>query len=117
MKKKILIVDDEESIIEALSLILGSKGYAIEANLTGKNLFKEDTGFPDIILLDIMLPGISGLDICKDLKAHAKTKNIPIIIITAAPNMRESATNAGANAFIEKPFNIGQMLGNIEALI
>lgn len=114
MKKKILIVDDDPDILDAMSLILENENFEIEATLNGKSLLKKSSFDSDLILLDKRLSGIDGIEICKFLKAGETTKDIPVIMISAVSNIDELAEEAGADDFIEKPFNIRDLLDKVE---
>ncbi|MFC1552772.1 response regulator, partial [Candidatus Latescibacterota bacterium] len=82
--EKILAVDDEEDLLELISYNLGNYGYKVDTVTTGEDaLERVRISPPDIILLDLMLPGIDGLDVCRIVKNDAKTSHIPVIMITA----------------------------------
>src|SRR5215216_6220372 len=105
---RILIVDDEHLIVEMLSTFLRLLGHqsidAYSCRQAKDRLAYEE---PDAILLDIMLPDSSGIDLCRELRAEAATAHLPIIIISAhAPPMIQQATEAGANAYLSKPINL-----------
>lgn len=111
LPKKIWLVDDEESILEALSIILKEEGYNVRVMSHSKVLLsalKKDV--PDLFLLDILIADIDGVQLTKFLKSNSKTKKIPIIIMSASLHVAEEAKKAGADDFIAKPFNIGTLL-------
>lgn len=118
MMKKILVVDDDEGILEALSFILEDSGYVVEKTADGKVAPKKALSFqPDLIILDYLLSGIDGLTVCKKIKSDIKTKNIPIILISANPNAKKVIKKCGVNDFIEKPFDIDKLLKKVEVII
>jgi DNA-binding response OmpR family regulator len=118
MIKKILAVDDDLYILDALTELLKYSGYDIYTTPYGNEVFsKIDEHVPDLIILDVMLSGFDGREICKELKANLKTKNIPVIMISATPNIADSVTSSGADDYIAKPFDISALLDKIEKQI
>lgn len=112
--KKIMIADDDVGIVELLTLMLKHEGYEVCSTFNGATLLDIDTAFPDLILLDICMPGVDGRDICKSLKQKELTKGIPIIMISASDDVERSVMDAGANDFLAKPFDIKELLKKIE---
>lgn len=111
MQKKILIVDDDESILDALSLILTDADFTVEATSRGSTTMTAVDRFkPDLILLDVLISGWDGRNICRKLKAEDTTKDIPIIMISAHPSAQRSVVECGANDFIAKPFDTNELL-------
>lgn len=119
MKGKILVVDDDANILDALKFMLEDAGYKVET--VGKNggvinkEIRDDR--PDLILLDVLLSGHDGRDICKNLKGQKATKNIPVIMISAHPDAEKTSLQAGANFFLPKPFEVDMLLAKIEKYI
>jgi DNA-binding response OmpR family regulator len=113
-KKKLLVIDDEQDILEFLKVILEDEGYFVDT--TDKDDYLEklrsDT-LPDLILLDMLLSGKDGRDIVKDIKMQEKTKHIPVIMFSAHPHAREITRQAGADDFVAKPFEIDLLLNTI----
>src|SRR5690606_28199886 len=98
--KKVLVVDDDEAILEAVSIVLESEGYDVKTILDGEQTFKVvDEYQPDLILLDLLLSGREGNEIASDLREQENAKTIPIVIISAHPNARETAKNSGVDGF------------------
>ena len=115
-KKKIFIIEDEEDIITLLTFHLEKEGYEIQSSITGVNILnKIKQCMPDLILLDLMLPGTDGFEICKQLKQEKQTENIPIIMLTA--KNEESTVVAGlelgAEDYITKPFSIPILIARV----
>lgn len=114
MKKKILVADDDPAIVEATTLILEEFGYNVDSTVDGETIYKMEKDFPDLLLLDIWMSGQDGREICKFLKKDTITKHIPIIMISASRDIKQSATEAGADDFLAKPFNMNDLIAKIE---
>ncbi|MEO9003973.1 MAG: response regulator [Ginsengibacter sp.] len=117
MKKKILITDDDEGVQDVFKLIFEKEGYEVELLSEANSIFENKYNIPDIFLLDRQLSGHDGLDVCKFLKQQSVTKNIPVIIVSASPGISKLAQEAGANDFIEKPFDIKSLLNIVSKWI
>lgn len=119
LKETILIVDDEEDIVELIKYNLGNEGYSILTAFTGEKAIKiANQSQPDLIVLDLMLPGIDGLDVTKYLKNNKKTNNIPIIMLTAKGEESDIVIGLemGANDYISKPFSPKVLIARIRAI-
>jgi two-component system alkaline phosphatase synthesis response regulator PhoP len=119
-KERILVVDDEEDIIELLTYNLNREGYKLVSASSGeKCLQKAVLEKPDLILLDLMLPGIDGLEVAKYLKTDPKTKHIPIIMLTAKGEEADIVTGLelGADDYITKPFSPRILIARVRAVI
>ena len=103
---KILVIEDNPDIKEVLSYILKDDGHDVISCLDGASLNALDKIEPDLILMDDILPDTRGSEFCRRLKSDESTKDIPVILISAMPNLPETARNCYADAYIEKPFNI-----------
>lgn len=113
-RKKILVVDDEQDILDFLQIILEEEGYNVMTTDKGEYLEKlHNDGLPDVILLDMLLSGKDGREIVKYLKSQEETKHIPVIMFSAHPSAEESARKAGADDFVAKPFEIDVLLDKI----
>lgn len=119
MNKKILIVDDEENIIELLRFNMELKGYEVEYAYDGKEALKKAEEIkPSIILLDLMLPVMNGIEVCKKIREDEKLRDIPIIMLTAK-NMEKDkiyGLEIGADDYITKPFSIKELMARIKAV-
>src|SRR5215204_6006454 len=113
-KKKILVSDDDPGILDALKIMLEESGYAVETTLDGSTFEKLQKETPDLLLLDIWMSGVNGRDICKKLKEKSATRDIPIIMISANRDTEIIAKEAGADDFIEKPFQMEELLSKIK---
>lgn len=117
-KAHILAVDDEDQILELLQYILVKDGYTVTGVTTGeKAISRVHIERPDLILLDLMLPGMNGLDVCKYLKGHDETATIPVIMVTARGEEADIVTGLelGADDYITKPFSSRVLLARIRA--
>lgn len=112
-KKRILVVDDEEKNLKLLSLILSSHDYAFETAKNGNDALRKTKEFsPDIILLDIMMPGMDGYEVCRRLKEDRSTRHIPVVMVTALEDEESKlkGLEAGANDFLSKPVNSAELM-------
>ncbi len=110
MGKKILVVDDDEGIAEVVQIVLEGEGYLVSTNMDGEglHLLKEDV--PDLILLDVLLAGVDGRDICRSLKSDPVTQHIPVIMLSAHSDASRVADTSGADDFLEKPFDVDVLI-------
>ncbi len=116
-KKRILVADDDVDILEVLTLILEESGYEVETTSDGNTLRTVEQHMPDLLLLDIWMSGWHGRDICRFLKSQEATKNLPIVLFSANRETQQIAAEAGANDFIMKPFELGNLLETIERYV
>lgn len=107
--KTIFFVDDDEDIQEIMKLIFRKLDYNLSVFSKGKFLLSNGYDRPDLIILDKQLPEMDGLEICKRLKSEEKTKDIPIIMLSASPDIKRFAKKAGAEEGIEKPFSLKKL--------
>ena len=117
MVKKILVVDDEPDAIEILKSRLETSGYSVESAVSGEECLKKAAqSKPDLILLDVLLPQLNGFKICELLKENAKTKDIPVIMLTAllGESAKEKSLESGAKYLISKPYYPEDLLRVIE---
>ncbi|MGE5557371.1 MAG: winged helix-turn-helix domain-containing protein [Bacillota bacterium] len=118
--EKILIVDDEPNIVELVDFHLKKEGYTVVSALTGKTaLAMASNENPDLIILDLMLPEIDGLEVCKMLRKEMKTKNIPIIMLTAKSEEvdRVLGLEMGADDYVTKPFSPRELVARVKAVL
>jgi DNA-binding response OmpR family regulator len=114
MSKNILIVDDDEGILDALSMVLEDAGFMVETTSKGNQTFKKINKFkPNLILLDVLLSGEDGRFICKMLKQDNETREIPVVMISAHPSAKTSIKEYGADSFLAKPFSTEVLLKTI----
>ena len=120
MQKKILIVEDEESLLKLESILLTTKGYLVQGATTGLAALEAvATEAPDLILLDIMLPELDGFQVCERIKKNPATRHIPIILLTAkkTPEDINRGEEVGADEYITKPFKSAMVMQTIEKLL
>ncbi len=119
-KERILIVDDEEDIIDVIKFNLEREGYDVISVKSGeKGVDAVERHNPDLIILDLMLPGIDGIDVCKKLKGDSETKNIPIIMLTAKDSELDIIIGLefGADDYMTKPFSPKVLTARIKAML
>ena len=114
MKRKILVADDDSSLRDIFKIILAKAGYDIELKEDANEIFKNKFEIPDLFLIDKLLSGVDGLEVCRYLKNNPSTSNIPVVMISASPDIAAAAAYAGADDFIEKPFEMSYLLQVIE---
>jgi len=117
---KILIVEDEADIQALVHRVLTANGFEVFRASNGEEgLIKATTLKPDLIILDLMMPGMSGLEVCRLIKSRQDTKAIPILILSALNRGvdREYAREAGADKYMSKPFQIEDLLVAIDTLM
>jgi two-component system alkaline phosphatase synthesis response regulator PhoP len=118
MKEKILIIEDEEDLVKGLQLNLSDEGYVVDYALNGKEgLQKALEQSPDLILLDLMMPDMDGLEVCRRLREQKS--NVPILMLTAKGEEVDKVVGLeiGADDYITKPFSIRELLARIKAHI
>ena len=119
-KGKILVVDDEIYIVHILDFSLGMEGYEVLTALDGEQaLEKARTEHPDLIVLDIMMPKLDGYETCKMLKADDRTKDIPVILLSAKGRNvdQKIGFEVGADDYITKPFSPRKLVERINAIL
>lgn len=120
MGKRVLLIEDEPNIIEAISFILSRDGWTVHTHADGTTAMdKVRASPPNLIILDVMLPGRSGFDILRDLRADAAGKDIPVMMLTARGQEkdRDLALRLGANHFMTKPFSNAEVRDHVRSLI
>jgi CheY-like chemotaxis protein len=119
-KKRILVVEDEESLLKLESILFASKGYAVTAVRDGKSALEALAAErPDVVVLDIMLPDLDGFEVCRIIKQDPELRSLPVIMLTAKKSSQdlERGRLAGADAYLTKPFKSVKVLEVIEGLI
>jgi len=120
MSKKVLIIEDERDIRDLVAHYLTKEGYKVEPALDGaKGLSLAKTLNPDVIILDIMLPEMDGLEVCKKLRADPKTAAVPIIMLTAKGEETDKIVGLelGADDYLTKPFSPKELTARVKALL
>lgn len=120
MDAKVFLVEDEQSIITLVEYNLKKEGFKVSVSSNGEEALHEiKEQEPDLVLLDWMLPDLSGIDICRSLKKDKKFQDLPIIMLTAKGQEEDkvAALNAGADDYITKPFGHAELVARINALL
>ncbi len=120
MAKKILVVDDDRELLKMLKIMLAKSSYEVKALPSGHKLIEKTLEFrPDLVVLDLMLPDVDGLDLCKQLKTDAATKEIPVIMLTAKSTELDKVVGLemGAEDYITKPFGVNELLARIKKVL
>ncbi|MEJ6389034.1 response regulator transcription factor [Gymnodinialimonas ulvae] len=115
----ILIIEDETNILEALTFILSRAGWDVRGHGKGDSALAEVARLnPDVLVLDVMLPGCSGFDILRGLRAAPETRDLPVVMLTAKGQAqdRDQAQALGANAFLTKPFSNDELLSVVKEI-
>lgn len=119
-KKRILVVEDEESLLKLESILFTSKGYSVTGVRDGISALEEIArSRPDLVVLDVMLPGMDGFEVCRTLKEDPLTSSLPVLMLTAKKSSTdlERGRTAGADAYLTKPFKSVKVLEVIEGLL
>lgn len=117
---KILIIEDDQETVEFIKQILVSAGFDVVHSYTGKDIIKKVLlHSPDLILLDLTLPDIDGVDVCKELKADFRFQSIPVVMLTARATTEDKVIGfeSGADDYILKPFEPQELVARIKALL
>ena len=109
--KRIMICDDDAGILEVTKIILETNGYSVEALNNGRAIVNRVKRFaPDLILLDLWIPGIEGKEISKLLKSDALTNKIPIVLVSAVNDLDKVSSNLPSDGFLSKPYDMNELL-------
>ena len=109
-KKKILIFDDDTTLLELISIIFKDGGYEVDISQTSHNILEKVSEFhPDIILMDNWIPNIGGIEATKLLKSNEQFRNIPVIYVTANNDIESLAESAKADDYVAKPFDLEEL--------
>jgi DNA-binding response OmpR family regulator len=120
VSKSVLIIEDEPFILEALSFLLEREGYALSSFSDGEGCVDYIKKInPDLIILDMMLPNISGMQILENLRSSQEFQSLPVLMLTAKGQRRDrqAAENAGASLFMTKPFSNDEIIANVHKLL
>lgn len=120
MGKKVLLIEDEQNIIEAVSFILSRDGWDVKTHSNGHDAIDAvRTRAPDLVILDVMLPGKSGFDILREIRADQGLSDVPVLMLSARGQAKdvEMAEHAGANQYMTKPFSNAEVLDAVRNLV
>ena len=113
-QKMIMVVDDSQGVLDVMTIMLELGGYQVTTTIDGRILHNLKEPLPDLILLDIMISGTDGRELCKVLKKNKKTKSIPVILISANIDIEKISKACGADGYLPKPFDMKNMLDLVE---
>ena len=119
MPKRVILAEDEPNIVESLRFLLARAGFEVGVCESGQRAL--DTVLadpPDVLVLDVMLPELDGLEVLRQMRAHDRGQSVPVLMLTAKGQRedRERAIEAGANLFITKPFSNAELVAAVEEL-
>ena len=117
---KVMVVDDTPHNVKLLADLLGVKGYAVATAVNGEEaLAKLPIEKPDLVLLDVMMPGLSGYEVCQRIRANAETALLPVVMVTSLDPQQErvKGIEAGADDFLSKPFEMLGLISKINKLL
>lgn len=120
MARKILVIDDEPELVKAITVRFEASGYEVIPAFDGlEGIIKARELKPDLVLLDIIMPGMDGYEVCKRLKTDPDTKDIPVLILTASGqrDLEQKCTLAGGNVVIMKPFETDDLLESVNKFL
>jgi len=120
MASHVLLIEDEPNIAEAIRFLLGREGHTVSSMTDGTGAAEAVRAQkPDLVILDLMLPGCSGLDVVEAIRAHPETGATPVLMLTAkgAGRDRQAAERAGVDRFMTKPFSNADMLAQVRELV
>lgn len=115
---RILVVDDEGDLLEVLRRTLEAQGYRVRTATDGESALAAATACPpDLILLDLIMPGIGGFEVCRRLRADARLQHVPVVMLTALHETpaKVQGLDAGADDYVTKPFDVAELLARIRA--
>lgn len=120
MAKRILIVDDEPGLLQALTVRLTAAGFTCDTAANGREAFERMAKqLPDLIIVDLLMPEVSGYAVCRRLKEEEQTVDIPVIVLTAVPERTVASTAEwlGASSVLHKPFDSAILLSTVRSLL
>ncbi|MDH4093467.1 MAG: response regulator [Betaproteobacteria bacterium] len=120
MSKKVLIVDDEPNIVAALEFLLEKNGYQVRVATNGEEALGQLDAFaPDLVLLDVMVPKVSGYEVCQRMRAEPKWRDMRIVMLSAKGREVEveKGMSVGADLYVTKPFSSAELVATIRELL
>ena len=120
MSKRILVVEDDPASLRLMQYILEHKGYEVLTAVNGVvGLKKARSEEPDLVIMDVMLPGMDGFDICYHLRSETQTAGLPILMLSAKAREadRDTGLKVGADSYITKPVDPAEIISNVETLL
>lgn len=120
MAKRVLIVDDEPNIVTALEFLLEKRGYEVKVAVNGEEALAQVEAFePDLVLLDVMMPKVSGYDVCQRMRSNPRWQGIKIVMLSAKGREVEvsKGLSLGADLYVTKPFSSAELVSRIDELL
>lgn len=118
MKKRVLIFDDDEGVREVSTLILESEGYEVETRKNSINVIKTlEQVRPHLIMMDYWIPGEGGIEATKKIKKSEEFREVPVVFFSASNEVKQLGKEAGADAFLAKPFDLGELEEIVQKLL
>jgi CheY-like chemotaxis protein len=118
MAHTILLVDDDPQLTHVVSMFFEIEGYAVLVAKSGEQALEMVTQTkPDIVLLDLMMPGLDGLEVCRKIRSDRRLKKLPVAIFTAAETRQDELLAAGADSFIAKPYSLDGLKKVVQELL
>jgi DNA-binding response OmpR family regulator len=117
MPHRILVVDDESDVVLIIKTTLQAEGYDVASATNGKDALEEAfETLPDLIVLDVMMPGMTGFDVLRELKANESTATVPVVMLTGVSDKKkiQEALESGIDYYVVKPFDFDDLLGKIK---
>ncbi|SHE43836.1 response regulator [Chryseobacterium takakiae] len=116
--KKIMVCDDDQGILDVLQMLLESEGFTVFTEINSTNLIKQiHIDKPDLILLDLWMPLLSGDQVLKAIRSTQEIKDLPVIVLSASVDGDDIAADAGASDFVAKPFDLDDIVSKINGLL
>lgn len=114
-KKSVAVLDDDQSILDIVSLVLAEASFKVQAFSDPQKFIQQMEQTPaDVVIVDIFIDGTDGRRVCRDLKSRSRTSQMPVLLMSADHYVGELAQSAGADAWIEKPFDIDELVNIVE---
>ena len=117
---RILVIDDDTELTDLLPLVFESKGFGVTIANSGMQALESlETELPEAVLLDLMMPGMSGLEVCQRIRANPRTSNVPVVVLTAKTGIesKQELLKAGATDYLVKPVPLNDLVSCIGALV
>ncbi len=116
--KKIIVCDDDQGILDVLQMLLETEGFTVFTEINSTNLIKQiQSNNPDLVLLDLWMPLLSGDQVLKSIRSTEGIKDLPVIVLSASVDGNDIASDAGANDFVAKPFDLDDIILKINKLL
>lgn len=116
--KKIIVCDDDQGILDVLQMLLETEGFTVFTEINSTNLIKQiQSNAPDLVLLDLWMPLLSGDQVLKSIRSTEGIKELPVIVLSASVDGNDIASDAGANDFVAKPFDLDDIILKINKLL